>query len=232
MRNAAFAFFSLVLACPPSLRAGPAEDGKGHACPGSQAERFGYAAVEDTLCRSEEDHRCRCLRERRSIPSEGGRKADTLGAYYDASRDLCLDDWTHFQCLEKGGDWLCRAPGRCLCKNKPRRCVEADLAPWKDFGCGMGRCEDSSLLRGRDPKDGAICRGGKRWECVPSASCPKDGKRACREADLGPWRAVGCAVRGCGPGHMTWLRERKTELECPAPLWSKCAASPSCSPRP
>lgn len=203
--------FSLTVLNAPAGAAAQASD-QGHLCRGDISTRFGYDADSDRLCRSEQDHVCRCR----------------TGAYYDGSRDLCLDDWVHFQCLEKGGDWLCRAPGRCLCKNKPPRCKEEDLTPWKDKECGWGNCEDTKLLRGREPKPGIRCRGGKRWECAADARCPADGKKVCRDADFGPWRAVGCGVRGCAVGQMKMLRERKTRMECPESLWSQCRPDPAC----
>ena len=148
-----------------SPAAGPARADDGHSCKGGEAARYAYGAARDTLCRSEAEHVCRCRKEARRIPAKGGGFTDTTGAYYDASRNLCLDNWDHFQCLEKDGVFKCLSPGRCLCAAKPPRCQEGDLADWKDHACGEGDCEDTRLLRGREPKAGIKCKGGGRWKC-------------------------------------------------------------------
>lgn len=191
-----------------------------HSCAGDEKNRYSYDAATDA-CRGEQEHACRCRRDRRRNPQ----------AYYDASRDLCLDEWVQFQCLEKGGDWICRSMGRCLCDAKPRRCKDADLTTWKDFACGAGDCEDTRLLQGREPKGNAVCKGGGRWRCVASAKCPKSGKKVCAEADFGAWRATGCGLGGCLRGRMRLEREKRTHLLCDEALYKKCAPDPSCAAR-
>lgn len=199
----------------------------GHACRGGEKDRYGYDARKDMVCRSEQDHLCRCRKE--TIKAAPG--IVPPATYYDAKRDLCLDGVEHFQCLEKGGDYACRSAGRCLCDAEPRRCQDADLTAWKDYGCGQGNCEDTRLLQGREPKDDVQCRGGERWKCVESPSCPKKGKSVCRPKDFGPWRAAGCAVGGCAKGELRELRDKKTHLLCDRALYERCRADAACKGR-
>lgn len=209
-----------LLASPSAAAAGIG----GHACSGGEKERYGYDAHKDSVCRSEQEHLCRCRKE--TIKAAPG--VVPPATYYDAGRDLCLDSADHFQCLEKGGDYVCRSAGRCFCDNKPPRCKEEDLTAWKPKGCGQGNCEDTRLLEGREPKEGRVCRGGGRWRCVASQSCPKKGKKVCREKDFGPWRAVGCGVGGCTADKMRELRDKKTHLLCDEALYERCTPDPAC----
>ncbi len=188
-----------------------------HSCAGDEKNRYSYAAAQDS-CRSEAAHVCRCRKELHKNNQ----------AYYDVSRDLCLDEWVQFQCLEKGGDWMCREPGRCLCDAKPKRCQEVDLTGWKDNVCGGGDCEDTRLLQGREPKAKVNCKGGGRWRCTASPKCPKTGKKICAEPDFGPWRATGCGMGGCAKGSMRLQREKKTHLLCDEGLYKKCSPDPAC----
>ncbi|MBI4347367.1 MAG: hypothetical protein HY553_10960 [Elusimicrobia bacterium] len=203
----------------------------GHLCNGGEKARYAFEAAKDTACRSEQEHVCKCRRELRRIPGDDGGWVDSTQSYYDASRDLCLDNWVHFQCLERGGDWRCAARGRCACDAKPRRCVEKDLTAWKDYACGAGDCEETRLLQGREPKQGVDCKGGGRWRCVTDAKCPKTGKKVCLESDFGRWRDIGCGVGGCSAGQMRVVRDKKTHLLCDNARWQKCRPDPLCASR-
>ncbi|MBI5201050.1 MAG: hypothetical protein HY925_05645 [Elusimicrobia bacterium] len=210
-REGAGLILSLVLLALPAFA-------QMHSCAGDEKTHYGYTASKDS-CRGEAEHVCNCRKQLHKNNQ----------AYYDSSRDLCLDEWVQFQCLEKGGDWMCREPGKCLCDAKPPRCKEAELGAWTDKGCGMGDCEDTRLLQGREPKAKAVCKGGGRWRCVASPKCPSTGKKTCSEADFGPWRETGCAMGGCPKGTMRLQRDKKTHLLCDEGLYKKCLMSPACA---
>lgn len=218
---------ALLLLLASSVWSAPAEGG--HRCEGGEATFYSYGGSRDAQCRSEQEHLCRCRKELRRIPGKDGGWVDTSAAYYDGSRNLCLDSWDHFQCLEKGGNFICKTPGQCVCDAKPRRCVDKDLTAWKNVGCGQGNCEDTRLLQGREPKDKIQCTGGGRWQCVASPKCPKTGKKICSDKDFGPWREAGCGMDGCAAGQMRMLREKKTYLLCDEARYQKCKPDPACA---